>query len=148
LRRADALFWFGFLLLSALSTAPAASSPRRLTGPGIRSVFIGRQFGDGPHFLWTYKRDGRIEGVSLGKRITGTWRVLGDQLCERRGAETCFDVDKDGEKVTLTQDGTDITTTGYLRQLGRPPRGRFIRRHLTLSTSAPGLARVEMTALG
>ena len=71
---------------------------------------------DGSHFSFAYGPDGRLDGVSLGKRLHGRWRAANDQLCEMSdGPEICFDVEVRGAEATLIQSGTDIARVGALK---------------------------------
>ena len=70
----------GLVLASAGSTA-AAEKFRHLTGAQIRDRFVGMELGDDVHWRDTFRRDGMLLSLSMGKERSGTWRIENNQLC-------------------------------------------------------------------
>jgi hypothetical protein len=104
------------LATSLLATGFADADGTRLTDREIRAAFAGHEFADGAHFRKRYARDGTLTGTSLGRRISGRWRVAGGLLCEViLGEESCFEVSGRGTAVRLTPPDTDAAILGDLR---------------------------------
>lgn len=111
----------GALLTAVWTTAAAAASPqadgfRKLTGPQIRKAFVGRKFTDETHFSFRYLPGGVIEGMSMGKKVTNKWAVMGDKLCvtDRLG-ETCYPVWIKGAAVRLMIGEPDLSLDGVVK---------------------------------
>lgn len=87
----------GMLILVA-NCASAYADPRsegfkKLTAAQIRASFSGHTFSDEVHFSFRYTRSGGVEGAGMGKKVSGKWRVAGDQLCQAdSNGENCFDI--------------------------------------------------------
>src|SRR5215203_2535505 len=98
----------GLVLASAGSTA-AAEKFRHLTGAQIRDRFVGMELGDDVHWRDTFRRDGMLLSLSMGKERSGTWRIENNQLCIDLGKDSggCYDVWLAGSNVEYRRDGLD-----------------------------------------
>jgi hypothetical protein len=82
---------------SAFAASPADDGFRKLSSPEIRRAFVGKIFTDESHFSNRYRADRTIEGVSMGAKASGTWRIAKDELCvTNRFGELCYG---DGRKA-------------------------------------------------
>ncbi|SDR56220.1 hypothetical protein SAMN05444161_6142 [Rhizobiales bacterium GAS191] len=100
----------------AQAGSPADQGFRKLTGPQIRMVLVGKTFTDETHFSNRYKADGTIDGFSMGKKILNTWRIVTDELCITNSfGELCYAVWKKGTDVQLVYKYSDITLYGSIK---------------------------------
>jgi hypothetical protein len=109
------------LLAVAAATAALAASPqsegfKKLTGPQIRKAFVGKTFTDETHFSFRYLPGGVIEGMSMGKKVTNKWAVVGDKLCvtDKLG-EICYPVWMKGSAVRLFIGEPDLSLDGVVK---------------------------------
>jgi len=63
------------------STVAAVEKFRHLTGAQIRDRIVGMELGDDVHWRDTFRRDGMLLSLSMGKERSGTWRIENNQLC-------------------------------------------------------------------
>jgi len=106
--------------LTSLSAAQAgdavAKDYRKLSGREIRTSFTGKVFSDGTHFSSRYEANGKIEGFTMGKKVSNRWKILDGNLCITDSlGELCYAVWKKGRDVELIEKGSDITIDGSLR---------------------------------
>lgn len=86
-----------------------------LRGPEIRRAFLHHRFANGSHYAWTYRADGSIDGISLGKPLRGRWRIVGNLLCQTLDSpEACSTVERDGSQVRLRREGLAVEVRGAL----------------------------------
>jgi hypothetical protein len=97
--------WLFIVLSGAAIGASAEEHWHNATGASLAALFSDKEFADGAHFAYRLQRDGTFTGTELGKKVSGTWRVVGDQLCwswERPpGPRECYDVQQDGASIRL-----------------------------------------------
>jgi hypothetical protein len=106
-------------LLSLLAVLPWLAGPansqehwRDVRGAAIAALFSDKEFGDGVHFAYQFKRDGTFTGTEMAKEASGSWRVRKDELCwkwERPpGPHECYRVQEDdGHHVRLFINGSE-----------------------------------------
>lgn len=107
-----------WLLLCAgvVGWTPAAADGawRTVRGPDLLSTFVDHELADGVHYAYRFNKDGTLNGFVMGKQVSGTWRVSGDEFCwriARRGAdEDCYQVELHGHSVRLLRDGYEAFT--------------------------------------
>ena len=99
----------GSVLASTVLTVAAAEKFRHLTGPQIRDRFVGMELGDDVHWRDSFRRDGTLLSLSMGKERSGTWRIENNQLCIDLGKDSggCYDVWLAGTNVEFRRDGLD-----------------------------------------
>ena len=99
----------GSVLVSTLLISAAAEKFRHLTGPQIRDRFVGMELGDDVHWRDSYRRDGTLLSLSMGKERSGTWRIENNQLCIDLGKDSggCYDVWLAGSNVEFRRDGLE-----------------------------------------
>ena len=69
----------GALILWA-GTAPAEDW-KPVKAEVLKSLFAGKEMGDGAHFSYRFGADGVFSGTELGKDVRGAWRVKGNEMC-------------------------------------------------------------------
>ena len=100
----------------ALAASAQAEGYKKLNAAQIRSAFTGRSFSDEVHFSYAYKADGKIIGVSMGRKVTNAWAIEKDRLCITDGfGRTCHIVWKKAAAVRLTLEDSDFALDGVLR---------------------------------
>lgn len=100
----------------AYAESPADQGYRKLTGPQIRRAFVGKVFSDESHFSDRFKADGTIDGYSMGKKVSDTWKIAKDELCITNSfGELCYAVWKKGIDVQLVYKDSDITLYGSVK---------------------------------
>jgi hypothetical protein len=99
----------GLVLASTVLIVAAAEKFRHLTGPQIRDHFVGMELGDDVHWRDSFRRDGTLLSLSMGKERSGTWRIENSQLCIDLGKDSggCSDVWLAGTNVEFRRDGLD-----------------------------------------
>ena len=101
----------GGFVAHAVAAPSQAQGFRRLAGPQIVAAFSGKTFSDDVHF-----RDGKISGMSMGRRVANAWRVAKDELCVTDSfGEACYGVWRKGRALRLAIEGTDVVIEGRLR---------------------------------
>jgi len=101
------------LIISLLWMASAAAQEhwRAVSGSALTTLFADKEFADGAHFAYRLKSDGTFTGTEMAKEVSGTWRVVGEQLCwswERPpGPRECYDVQQDRANVRLLINGSE-----------------------------------------
>jgi hypothetical protein len=71
------------------------------------------------HWRDVYERTGALKSYSMGRVLTGTWRVEKDQLCldlEEEPTAGCYEVWVSGNKVELRPEGPDSPLEGVLQK--------------------------------
>jgi hypothetical protein len=113
------------MMMLSLSSPPHARAEDarfvRIKAAEIRKVFLGREFSDEVHWVQRYLPDGRLEGASMGRKITKRWSIKDDTLCitDDRG-EDCREVWKAGSKVEPRRWGDDeLPEAGIVRAFSR-----------------------------
>lgn len=106
-----------FCVASFVSAAPAM---HQFSESEIRQKIVGKVVTDGAHWSDHYLPDGRVDGHSLGKRYTGTWRIEDGQLCTTRQRKKalqteCFEVWGAGTQIEYRRGGVPISS-GELRR--------------------------------
>ncbi|UWU12781.1 hypothetical protein N2599_11400 [Rhizobium sullae] len=97
----------GCMMLALVSGAYAAT----LTGEQLKSELVGHTIhwksksGSG---ITIYKEDGTIEATVDGDKnsYTGTWRIKGNQMCEKFAKEACATINSLGGKDYSKKGGT------------------------------------------
>jgi len=99
----------GLVLASTVLVVAAAEKFRHLTGPQIRDGFVGMELGDDVHWRDSFRADGTLLSLSMGKERSGTWRIENNQLCIDLGKDSggCYDVWLAGTNVEFRRDGLD-----------------------------------------
>ena len=99
----------GLVLTVGGLTVSAAEKFRHLTGPQIRDRFVGMELGDDVHWRDSFRRDGTLLSLSMGKERSGTWRIENNQLCIDLGKDSggCYDVWLAGSNVEYRRNGLD-----------------------------------------
>jgi hypothetical protein len=99
----------GSVLANTALTVAAAEKFRHLTGAQIRDHFVGMELGDDVHWQDTFRRDGTLLSLSMGKERSGKWRVENNQLCIDLGKDSggCYDVWLAGSNVEYRRNGLD-----------------------------------------
>lgn len=113
-----AFIGFGILCAPAASLASPAAF-KRLSTPEIRKAFVGWEFTDEIHWFYRFKPDGRIEGASMGRRVTQTWVVRDGKLCiaANKGDEDCREVWRKDNQIELRRYADDpVPDAGILRR--------------------------------
>jgi hypothetical protein len=89
-----------------------AADFRPLKGAEIKIRFAGRALTDGVHWRYTFRRDGSLPSIALGRERIGAWRVEGDQLCmvQGVGGAECYAVWQAGTAIQLRPDNEAIPT--------------------------------------
>jgi hypothetical protein len=79
--------------LAGIITAQSADR-YRIIGKSLSGLVSGMEFGDGVHWSEVYEQGGALRIISMGRRITGQWRIVRDQLCKSQPDETmcCYEV--------------------------------------------------------
>lgn len=95
-------------LLYALSFPSAAAEKEawhRVKGSALRSLFSNREFADGVHFAYQFKRDGTFTGTEMSQSVSGSWRVRKDEFCwswlRPPGPAMCYQVQQHGAHVRM-----------------------------------------------
>ncbi len=106
------------LIAGAVRETGAADAFRQLKGREITAKFAGQEFTDEVHFAEVFGRDGTLSVISMGRRGTGKWSVVGDALCRAYDGEEqrCYQVWAAGKNVQLRQPGIDISEDGILQR--------------------------------
>jgi hypothetical protein len=99
----------GSVLASTALISAAAENFRHLTGPQIRDRFVGMELGDDIHWRASFRRDGTLLSLSMGKERSGTWRIENNQLCIDLGKDSggCYDIWLAGSNVEYRRDGLE-----------------------------------------
>lgn len=105
------------------STSPSAKIPgQRVAAADLPVVVTNRTFSgtfQGERYYEFYAADGTLRGESGGESYTGSWEVVGDELCftypdDAGGPDEvdCYAVYRQGQDITWVDgDGQIITTT-------------------------------------
>jgi hypothetical protein len=87
---------------------------RGVRGPELKALFSDHELADGVHYAYRFDKDGTVSGFSMGKKVSGTWRISGNEFCwtlaRRRTAEECYQVEAQGRSVRLLRDGYEALT--------------------------------------
>ena len=63
------------------------------------------------HFAYQFKGDGTFTGTEMGKGVSGSWRVRGNEFCWKwlrpPDPEECYAVQQDGTHVRLMLNGSE-----------------------------------------
>ena len=107
-------FWLHTLAVAVVLlafTAPAAADGKRLTTEKeFRELVVDRELAGEQTLLW-YTGDGKVVGMSRGKRIEGTWSWVGTDLCRtatlgsRNLGYDCLAIFVIGDLVIVVRDG-------------------------------------------
>lgn len=96
-------------LSAACCWAPAANAEeyRRLSDAEIKRLITGKEVTDNVHYTDYFKAGGSYEGVFMGKRYAGVWKVKGGQLCVIRGSDPpqCDEFWRSGRKLQRRKPG-------------------------------------------
>lgn len=104
------------VLEQTIALRPSQAGSQSLPDRQLRAAFAGHVLADGSHFRKVYARDGQLTGRSLGRPIAGRWRVADGLFCETLdGDETCYAVERDGDRIRLVRTGSDVAIYGELR---------------------------------
>jgi hypothetical protein len=110
---AAAVSMFFTIILMAASFAATADEEhwRHVPGAALAALFSDKEFGDGVHFAYQFKRDGTFTGTEMAKQVSGSWRVRSDELCwnwqRPPGPHECYRVEQDGSHVRLLINGVE-----------------------------------------
>lgn len=104
-------------LYVAASEVFAVAKRFNAAGIPIRQAFAGQKFSDDVHFAYEYRANRAVQGMSMGKKVMGTWKPAKDRLCITGGSfgETCYAVWKKGSAVKLVKEGSDFSLDGFLK---------------------------------
>lgn len=102
-------------LLCVLALLPGTSRAdehwRSVKGDSLRALFQDKEFGDGVHFAYRFKRDGSFTGTEMSEEVRGSWRVGKDEVCwkwqQPLEPERCYQVQWDGAHVRLMLGGSE-----------------------------------------
>jgi len=90
-------------------------------------MFIDHELADGVHYGYQFGADGSFTGVNMGKENHGAWRSVGDEFCwtqrKSKSAEECFEVERRGNEVRFSRDGTEVFSARL-----SPAKGRAVKR--------------------
>src|SRR5438132_13058901 len=99
------------LTLVASSTAVQKEHGRNVRGAALKTLFQDKEFADGVHFAYQFKAGGTFTGTEMSKRVSGSWRVQGNEFCWKwirpPGPEECYSVEQDGPHVRLMINGSE-----------------------------------------
>ena len=102
----------------ALGNAVAAEVFKRLDAAAMRVQIVGKVVTDQSHWSDRFAKGGVFDGMELGQRKAGTWRIDGNDMCVTRKArkpvEECFEIWMVEDRIEYRRDGV-ILTTAYLR---------------------------------
>jgi hypothetical protein len=89
------------------SQAVQGEDAHKLSGAEIKRLITSKTVTDDIHYTDLFKPGGVYEGVFMNKRLSGTWKVKGDQLCVIRGSEseTCDEFWRAGSKLERRRSG-------------------------------------------
>ena len=84
---------------------------RGVKGAALRTLFQDKEFADGVHFAYQFKAGGTFTGTEMSKRVSGSWRVQGNEFCWKwvrpPDPEECYAVQQDGAHVRLLINGSE-----------------------------------------
>ena len=100
-----------FLTLVASSSAAEKEHWRSVKGTSLQKLFQDKEFADGVHFAYQFKAGGTFTGTEMSKRVSGSWRVQGNEFCWKwvrpPDPEECYAVQQDGAHVRLLINGSE-----------------------------------------
>ena len=98
-------------------SAPAEKF-QRLTGAQIQARLAGMEITDEVHWADVFAANGILTSYSMGRKSSGKWRVLKDELCIDRGKDDggCYQVWLSGKKVELRREGSSLPLEGSLQR--------------------------------
>ncbi|TMH64088.1 MAG: hypothetical protein E6H57_16220 [Betaproteobacteria bacterium] len=100
-----------FLTLVASSSAAEKEHWRSVKGTSLQKLFQDKEFADGVHFAYQFKAGGTFAGTEMSKRVSGSWRVQGNEFCWKwvrpPDPEECYAVQQDGAHVRLLINGSE-----------------------------------------
>ena len=102
------------LLLYALSPSSVAADKEGwhpVAGDALSVLFSEKEFGDGAHFAYRFRRDGTFSGTEMGKSVSGAWRAHASEFCMKwlqpPGPDECYQVERDGANVRFLINGSE-----------------------------------------
>ncbi len=101
------------ILLYALSFPVAAEKEawHTVKGEALQSLFRDKEFADGVHFAYQFRRNGTFTGTEMSKDVSGSWRVRKDEFCWKwlrpPGPDECYHIQQDGEHVRMLINGSE-----------------------------------------
>lgn len=105
------------LAVSLIATAAADERWQPVSGPALRSLLAGKEFGDGTHYAYRFLADGTFKGTEMGRDVLGRWRAEGAELCTRRSkprpVDECFELEHVGQHLRMLQGG-QVVQDGHL----------------------------------
>lgn len=105
------------LLVSGVSGF-AAEKFQKLSGPQIRTKFVGMEMTDNVHWADVFGPNGDLKSFSMGRKKDGKWRIEKDELCVDRGKDDggCYQVWMSGKNVELRREGLPAASEGVLQR--------------------------------
>lgn len=100
------------LLIAAAAAAAPAASRRVSDETELRSLFTDRELSDSMHYVYQFKRDGRLGGEEMGRGVQGQWQIKEHSLCLNwslpAGVRECYEVRLAGREVQLLRHGREM----------------------------------------
>lgn len=122
LRRSRFSLLLGLLTVGMASIAMAEEPPqagfKRVRGTAIERLLMGKEFGDGVHWRYSFQPNGSAVEYAMGQRQQLTWRATREALCwnSTRGEE-CFAVWTSSSALRLQPTGLGVPLEGTLLRL-------------------------------
>ena len=108
-------------VMSSASSAAAMPAGDKVAPADLPAVVANRTYrgmSDGQPYAEYYAADGSVRGKTGGEPYTGSWKVVGEQLCftypkpGKADEVDCYSVYKNGDAMTWTDsDGALVETT-------------------------------------
>ena len=93
------------MLIASLVASAQSEHWRDVKGHALRDLFKDKEFADGVHFAYQFKRDGTFTGTEMSKAVSGSWRVRENQFCWKwtrpPGPGECYEVQEEGSHIRL-----------------------------------------------
>lgn len=103
-----------FFLLYVLSSPTVAADKEAwhaVAGNAMEALFSDKEFADGVHFAYQFRRDGTFTGTEMSKPVSGVWRVRKGEFCWRwlrpPGPSECYRVEQDTAHVRMLFNGVE-----------------------------------------
>lgn len=130
----------GVLIWQGSGEAAGGEPFRRVRGTAIAKLVSGFEFTDEVHWAFVFERGGTLRGFALGQKGSGTWRVVGDELCLEYGEESsrCHEVWTSGHRMELRREAAPAQE-GVLQR----PRPRNSSRDTRRRSAGERTARFE-----